>query len=897
MLKQADDCVFSLCMDKRQEVFSSVVDTYNRLKSMARELGVVVEKTAEFNEPKRLNKRDLKFSEKNLFISSPEKYEGRNTNIKFCVANSIYQEVEYVVSTLVNFVREKNYRYRDFTIVTTNEDRYYSYLTSSLKNYDVPFYSDIKLSIKDSPIIRFTSQLINLASKGYDINSAISLLKCGFSPFTNVQIAEFEDYCFVWGVKGNELKSEFSANPNGFAEKLTKEDQQKLELFNKIRLYILDAIALVKEGNTKTAKSICQSIFDGLIKLEINKKVQDIIDGDTVDGIVAQQYSRVWDILLEILDSIAQSAGDRVFNLSRFREIFDKACSEYDMGTIPQSLDSVTIGAPERIRMNGVKIVFLLGAQKNEFPKMPSSKGVFSEAEQTKLEEQGIVLSRSFELRAAEQRYNAYKITTMASDAFYMTASTSDIKGTEVSISELFYEAEIIFGKNAIYDISKTKAEYYCKNDKTAFLALSRAFYKDTKENASIIKYLESTTSYKDKLALMQNAGNQSQAEIKDNKIRNELFPSQMFFSPTSFENFYKCKFKFFCGNGLKIYPRQKADLNPMSKGTIIHYVLEMLLKDSDFKQVDEDELRKRIGRLLDDYLVKSMSGDSYKTPQFIYLYNRLKNTLFEIASYMQVELTSSEFQPSDLEYQIGGEESDVDGFTVETQNGDKATVFGRIDRIDIAEIDGEKYVRVIDYKSGGKDFSLSDVVYGQNMQMLLYLFCIWKNGKGKYENSLPAGILYMPSKALENSLARGKDDSYVETSKMSQFKMKGLLVDNLTALNAMEKDMNGLFIPVKLTKTGKYDARVSSIATMAQMGKLYKHTEYLLQQMTTDLRMGDIKALPLQNENDTICKYCNYNSVCGLEDNDTIVKMRKHENDEVYAHIDLELGGEQNGD
>ena len=54
-------------------------------------------------------------------------------------------------------------------------------------------------------------------------------------------------------------------------------------------------------------------------------------------------------------------------------------------------------------------------------------------------------------------------------------------------------------------------------------------------------------------------------------------------------------------------------------------------------------------------------------------------------------------------------------------------------------------YLRVIDYKSGGKDFVLSDVLSGLNMQMLIYLFASGENGEEKYGDVFPSGVLYMP--------------------------------------------------------------------------------------------------------------------------------------------------------
>ena len=66
--------------------------------------------------------------------------------------------------------------------------------------------------------------------------------------------------------------------------------------------------------------------------------------------------------------------------------------------------------------------------------------------------------------------------------------------------------------------------------------------------------------------------------------------------------------------------------------------------------------------------------------------------------------------------------------------------VEGKIDRTDVMEQDGVQYVRVVDYKTGKKEFKIGDILHGINMQMLIYLAALIQNGQ--YQ---PAGVLYMP--------------------------------------------------------------------------------------------------------------------------------------------------------
>ena len=55
--------------------------------------------------------------------------------------------------------------------------------------------------------------------------------------------------------------------------------------------------------------------------------------------------------------------------------------------------------------------------------------------------------------------------------------------------------------------------------------------------------------------------------------------------------------------------------------------------------------------------------------------------------------------------------------------DGSLVSLTGIIDRVNVLKKDGEVYVRVVDYKTGAKEFSVSDAKEGLNLQLLIYLF------------------------------------------------------------------------------------------------------------------------------------------------------------------------------
>ena len=70
----------------------------------------------------------------------------------------------------------------------------------------------------------------------------------------------------------------------------------------------------------------------------------------------------------------------------------------------------------------------------------------------------------------------------------------------------------------------------------------------------------------------------------------------------------------------------------------------------------------------------------------------------------------------------------------------------GSIDRVDLYHGTDGDYLRVIDYKSGTKEFKFEEVSYGLNMQMLIYLYAACGDEGHRFGTPQPACVLYLPS-------------------------------------------------------------------------------------------------------------------------------------------------------
>ncbi len=138
-----------------------------------------------------------------------------------------------------------------------------------------------------------------------------------------------------------------------------------------------------------------------------------------------------------------------------------------------------------------------------------------------------------------------------------------------------------------------------------------------------------------------------------------------------------------------------------------------------------------------------------------------------------------SDFTPTGFEVKID-EDGEIPPYAVPLPDGGFLKISRLcVDRVDTMRKNGKTYLRVIDYKSGGKDFVLSDVLSGLNMQMLIYLFAIGENGEEKYGDVFPSGVLYMPAKKGTDALGRKATNEEVLEQKIKNSRLSGIVVND----------------------------------------------------------------------------------------------------------------------
>lgn len=834
--------------------------------SAAKQLGIAVRSPLNMGESKRFASQGLAALESQLAggEEAPRKSDG---SVSLVHLETPYDEVRYVAAKICEVVRQKNTYYREIAVICRSLDRYRSAVEDLFARYEIPVFFDAREDILSVPLVAFLRSALEAVLRPFDTASMLALAKNSLLGLDCTRAAELENYCYVWDIRGRQWLDDaaFANHPRGLESQWTDEDRQLLERVRQAAQVVAQPVERLSRAlEAPTGSAFAQGLYQFLLDTGAREHMTSYLQQHT-GTLGSQRYlqlnSGAWDLVMGLLELFDQVIGEISLPAERLRDLFLLALQTADLGSIPTTLDQVALGTADRMRPNHPKITFVLGANQGEFPPQLTENSLLSQLERDQLAEAGFTLNPTVIKRNDYERYYAYAALTSPSQRLIVTYHDALLTGESCLPSSIAEDIQALF-PGILEGPDALPREAYAVNAATAFDLLCRSLQTDPALAASLEQCLpESDVPRLERVRhLLENRG----FRIQEREVARVLFGQRMRLSPSRVDTYFQCPFAYFCQSGLGLRPRRKVEFSPTQSGTVIHHVLERMVSrhgGRGLAQVEEEQLRREVAELLEEFLKERVPSKEVLTQRFQYLMGRLVRSLVHLLQRLGEEFAQSRYEPCAFELPIQPG-SDVPPLELRTPDGVTVWVEGIVDRVDRMEADGRSYIRVVDYKSGSKDFDLSQVYYGLNLQMLLYLFTIQQNGSGELGGALPAGVLYMPAQDRVLPVDRGTPPEKIRQEHRKKYRMNGLLLNDPVSLSGMEEKMAGVFIPVKTKKDGSLDAR-SSVASLAQLGQIRQHIEGLLVQMAQALSQGQIPALPAAGTGVEPCKWCDFRSIC----------------------------------
>ena len=863
-LMHAERCVVSLCCDSLTEtqegmgLFSAVRQTAQRLRRLASGEGVSVAAPVYLTRDFRHEGAPELHAAAQLVAldgEDEESYEGEKGCVFFTPAQGVYDECKQTAARIAVLVREEGYSYRDIAVICREMPAYEAAAAYEFSLAEIPYFTDAPVTMEHTAAASFLLSALSILSSGLSSERILRLLKSDLCGFTPRQTADLEEYAYVWQLKAADWREPFVNHPDGFGAQWDDDSRAALEQLENMRQTILRPLETFLQTSKRAgAQGISRGLYLLLEAFGAPEIVGALAQELEQEGDVLRAHSavRAWNLVVGLLDQMEELLGDDDITPSEYEELFALLLRSTDIGQVPETQDAVMFTTADRMRLNSPKVCFVLGLNEGAFPKSVGASGLLTHADRELLVQSGVQMPGAYENRTLLEKMFFYRALTAPSERLYLSCLSPESGGVPMtSALEPLVRA-------LTPDADALTAAQKAMTPAAALDLYGICYREDTPQTSALRKALAESKTAHEALEAMDNAAQQSAFAVKDAALMRRLLGRSVRLSPTRVEQYYRCRFAYFLQYVLKIRPRRRAELSPLESGTLIHYVLEQVFKQygEGFAGLSEQELQEATKALVRRYVEENMPDASRR---FAYLIERLERAVLRLLSYLQEEQRQSAFHPIAMEQSIG-EPDGIAPLTLKTPDGVEISVVGQIDRVDVMHREGRDYVRVMDYKTGTKKFSLEDVYCGLNTQMLFYLFTLCHGEALGLHNPVAAGVLYLSGDPAPRQTTRA------EAAKAPVYEVDGLILNDEVVLRGMDKEASGLFVPCTFGKDGRPRAG-QKLATLEKLGKIEQHINALVVEMAEALYRGEIDAMPLKSGGKLPCEYCDYRCVCRHED------------------------------
>ncbi len=853
----ADDVYISLPYDGKSddEIFSRSRDASLFLEKTAKKADIettdiLLEKNLRHDKTSGLFEYERLFSSENL----NKKFKRGNElcGIEVYKCQTSYEQALCSASLVHRLIRN-GAKYSDICISASSLTPYEGILNAVFKKGGIPIGTDKPRVLSESALCELIlSALEGAFTRKRD--AVLRYIKTGLSGLTDNEADAFEMYVRTWNITGALMRSEddWLMNPDGFVE--STPDSAVLETVNNARIKIKACLDGFEDAieSSKNLRDCAKAVWDLLC--DIAKEAGTESFDDKEDGIYL-------DLLCKCLDSLVDFGGDMPMTPALFTRIFKLCCEDYDTGNIPESADCVSFSSAPLVRNENTPYVIVLGVNDGEFPSGADRGGLFSDSEKEILSQNGITLFESAQMHVYDELFLAYSLITNASKGAFLLWSYEGENSEALYPSVIAESAKRITGcKETVFRMSDTRQNF--AGNELLFETLCTL--ENTREKQTLAEYFSEKPDYKSRLDNLMSG--QAQSDILEKSTTDFLYAGTLSTSYSRLEKFRLCPFSYFCEYTLRLRKEPKAQMGPAEAGNIMHKILEEFVplaaeSKKRGKLMTQEQAKDIIISLMEEYFDAFSAGNAQNaTKRFRYLYKKLSKQLLAIGASIIREMSVSKFEMCDFELPITPN-AEVKPVPIDI-DGRKLYIIGKVDRVDKYEKDGNTYIRIIDYKTGSKEFKLDEIKDGLNLQMLLYLYSICKNGKEKYgKNLIPAGVIYEMVTSPDKNEKLGYDSSEAKNTDKTKTKTSGMLLSDTDILLAMDPSGDGSLIPVKL-KDGIANEK-QPVMPLEEFSSLLEDAAKTASLLAKQLYGGEKSASPYKKGTVDACRFCNMRDIC----------------------------------
>lgn len=864
VLRQASSVTVTLLGDRgNEQLFQNALRQRMRLERMARRVG----QSMEVLWCEKQGSGPLDHLERHFF-GRETAYEGQAEGIRLYQAATAFTEVEWVSQQLRQLAAE-GYRWRDMGVCARNMEVYGPLLESVFRRDGIPAYISRRSDLLEKPPITMLFGALDAVTGGFDREDVFRCLKTGLGGISPDECDILENYVIVWDIRGGMWlrEGDWTASPDGYGREMTETAAARLRQVNGVRRRVRLLLEPLYQGmkTASSARSKAECLYTFLQEAGVPQALEETAGKLLAENQpqLAEEYVQLWEIFCGVLDQFVEILGDTELTGEEFARLLRLVLTQYSVGTIPVALDQVSVSEITRNDRHTTSYLFLLGANDHVLPDPGQSGGLLNEDDRQALALRGVELAPTGMERMGIELQNLYAALAQPTAGLTVSYPVTDVSGSELRPAFVVERLRKLFPELRVEHERADKAYRLSAVEPALEMA-------GQDPDGPLWRYFQQEPDCARHLSAMERAAAVRRGSLSPAAVR-AIYGERVSMTASRLERMRSCHFAYFMEYGLRAKPREPASFDAPQIGTFLHYLLENVTRDvlgqGGFAAVDNKKLHRLTRQYIDQYAEQELHNFQNRTPRFRYLFNRLRTNAYAIIDQVAEELRHSDFVPMAFELGFGGKDGTLPAVTISRPDGE-LRVGGKVDRVDGWIKDDKLYLRVVDYKSGKKKFDLANVRMGLDIQMLLYLFALQKEGAEFFGKEIePAGVLYLPARDEILPAERGISQEALQKEREKTLKRSGLLLEDPAVLQAMEHEAltEPHYLPLRISKDGNLSG---SLASAARLGKLGAYVDRLLGQISDELCSGNIDADPCcHSEEDSQCRFCDWVSACQFRD------------------------------
>ncbi len=925
LLRLTDEIAVTVTLDERenpyqcrgiQELFYMSKKTVQSLLNLAEQNHIEVKEPhwVRHTEKSRFAASPaLLWLEQNLFRFRPRPYEseeragylkkaGEDQDIRFFSLLNPRQELHFIAGEIKRLAREENYRYKDIAIVCGDVELYGNYANEIFDIYQIPLFLDARKNIVFHPMTEFIRQSLLMVEQDFSYETVLGYLRCGLSGWDVEQVDLLENYLLAEGIRG------FQNWQEPWVRRGCVQSQEELDQINELRKGVAKQFAPLREsfrkekGQCPTVLEESRAFYGLMFQLDVEGQLKEYEERFSREGenALAKEYAQIYKIVMDLMDKMVELLGEERMSVREYREILEAGLEAAAVGIIPPGYDRVVFGDIERTRLSDIKVLFFAGVNDGLIPKASEHGGIISQADREWFAAHGMELAPTDRERSFIQKFYLYLNLTKPSEKLYMTWFRITQDGKEARKSYLLSAMFQMFPDFAPVRVEETfgmgqpetgRGEHKLTGSPKAKEALGmeqivtpgsslnylveglKAAQKGMMDPRwkGLCRWYLSKDEWKEKATgFLEAAYYRYHAKPVGAEVIRALYGKVLENSVTRLEQFCACAFGHFLQYGLKLEERQLGEFAPVDMGNMFHEALERYsnhMEEAGYHWFDvpEEEKERLIQQAVEETLGSGFASMLFQEARTSYLLERMKRILRRTIDTITEQIQTSHFTPEGYEISFSFAE-DLDAVNFILSEEERMRLRGRIDRIDARKEGNQVYVKVIDYKSGNREFQLLSLYHGLQLQLVVYMNSALELLKRKYPDKevLPGGMYYYHINDPVVEGTSSSTDAEIQEKILEELKLKGIAAEGEDAS-----------VSKKSKRAGAEEFQILS-----------RYVSRKIRDIGRKIFDGEIGAKPYQLGDDTGCDYCPYHGVCGFDPSSPGWNYRKLENIKDEAEI-----------